>query len=153
MTVSQKRKTAEAVVAAFNNMDVDGIIARRSPGCRRHFIPKSMGNSPQDNATYRDSLRQLSGVFQNFSCTINDLLEDEQANRICLYLSARGDTVVGEYVNEYMWLLDFDESGEKITCSKEYSDTILARDFFPKLKAAMTARHQNLASQDGTFAS
>ena len=151
MTVSQKRKTAEAVVAAFNNMDVDGIIARRSADCRRHFIPKSMGNSPQDNATYGSSLRQLSGVFQNFSCTINDLLEDEQANRICLYLSARGDTVVGEYVNEYMWLLDFDESGEKITCSKEYSDTILARDFFPKLKAAMTARHEELASQDGNL--
>lgn len=151
MTVSPQRKTAEAVVAAFNNMDVDGIIAHRSPDCLRHFIPKSLGNSPQDNATYGESLRQLSGVFKNFSCTINDLLEDKQANRICLYLSARGDTVVGEYVNEYMWLLNFNESGEKITCSKEYSDTALARDFFPKLKTAMTERREQLASQDGTL--
>lgn len=151
MTVSQQRKTVEAVVAAFNNMDVDAIIAHRSPDCLRRFIPKSLGNSPQDNATYGDSLRQLSGVFQNFSCTINDLIEDKQANRICLYLSARGDTVVGEYVNEYMWLLDFDESGEKITCSKEYSDTALARDFFPKLRAAMTAQREKLATQDGTL--
>lgn len=148
MTISQQRKTAEGVVAAFNNMDVDGIIAHRSPDCLRHFIPKSLGNSPQDNTTYEQSLHQLSGVFKNFSCTINDLLEDKQANRICLYLSARGDTVVGEYVNEYMWLLDFDENGEKITCSKEYSDTALARDFFPKLKAAMTARREQMASQD-----
>ena len=54
--------------------------------------------------------------------------------------------MAGEYVNEYMWLLDFDESGEKITCSKEYSDTILARDFFPKLKAAMIERSERLAT-------
>lgn len=151
MTVSQRTKTAEAVVAAFNNMDVDGILAHRSSDCLRHFIPKSLGNSPQDNAQYANSLHQLSAVFQNFSCTINDLLEDKQANRICLYLAARGDTVVGEYVNEYMWLLDFDESGEKITCSKEYSDTALARDFFPKLKAAMTERREEVASQNGSL--
>lgn len=151
MTVSRQRQTAEAVVAAFNNMDVDSIIAHRSPDCLRHFIPKSLGFSPQNNATYGDSLHQLSGIFHNFSCTVNDLLEDKQANRICLYLSARGDTVAGEYVNEYMWLLDFDESGEKITCSKEYSDTVLARDFFPKLKAAMMERRGRSAGQDGTL--
>lgn len=147
MTISPQRRTAESLVAAFNNMDVDSIIAHRSPDCLRHFIPSSMGFSPQDNATYGDSLNQLLTIFHNFSCTINDLLEDKQANRICLYLSARGDTVAGEYVNEYMWLLDFDESGEKITRSKEYSDTALARDFFPKLKAAMVEKREQLAGR------
>ena len=147
MTLSPQRKTAESLVAAFNDMDVDRIIAHRSPDCLRFFIPTSMGFSPQDNATYGDSLHQLTTIFHNFSCTINDLLEDKQANRICLYLSARGDTVAGEYVNEYMWLLDFDESGEKITRSKEYSDTAMARDFFPKLKAAMTEHTEQLARQ------
>ena len=147
MTISQRRRTAESLVAAFNNMDVNGIIAHRSPDCLRHFIPTSMGFPPQDNATYGHSLNQLLTIFHNFSCTINDLIEDKQANRICLYLSARGDTMAGEYVNEYMWLLDFDESGEKITRSKEYSDTALARDFFPKLKAAMVEKREQLATQ------
>ena len=55
--------------------------------------------------------------------------------------------MAGEYVNEYMWLLDFDESGEKITRSKEYSDTALARDFFPKLKAAMIEKREQLATR------
>ena len=149
MAISPQRKTAEAVVAAFNSMDVDSIIAHRSPDCLRHFIPKSMGFPPQNNTTYGRSLHQLSGIFHNFSCIIDDLVEDRQTKRICLHLSARGDTMAGEYVNEYMWLLDFDESGEKITCSKEYSDTILARDFFPKLEAAMTKRREQLANQDG----
>ena len=34
--------------------------------------------------------------------------------------------MAGEYVNEYMWLLDFDESGTKIRRSKEYSDTVVS---------------------------
>ena len=59
--------------------------------------------------------------------------------------------MAGEYVNEYMWLLDFNENGEKITCSKEYSDTIMARDFFPKLRAAMAERRKQSASPDGTL--
>ena len=55
---------------------------------------------------------------------INDLLEDKDNRRICMSLSAKADTAAGEYVNEYMWLLDFDESGTKIRRSKEYSDTV-----------------------------
>ena len=145
------KKNRRVISRSVQYIDVDSIIAHRSPDCLRYFIPKSMGYQPQDNATYQKSLRQLHAIFHNFSCTINDLLEDKEANRICLYLSARGDTMAGEYVNEYMWLLDFDESGEKITRSKEYSDTILARDFFPKLKAAMTERRSQAAGQGATL--
>ncbi|MCJ1449881.1 hypothetical protein MMC28_000209 [Mycoblastus sanguinarius] len=103
----------------------------------RVFLPESIGLKSQDNATYANSLHNLRAIFQNFSLTVNDLLEDKEARRICLYLSARADTMAGEYINEYMWLLDFDESGKKILQSKEYSDTAVARDFYPKLQAAM----------------
>ncbi|KAK4697978.1 hypothetical protein P7C71_g197, partial [Lecanoromycetidae sp. Uapishka_2] len=137
MTVSTRRRTAEALVAAFNNMDVDTIISYRSPNCIRRFLPLSMGLGEQDNATYRTSLLKLRAIFHNFSLKISDLIEDDTANRICLSLKARADTVAGEYVNEYMWLLDFDKTGTKITLSQEYSDTVMERDFSPKLKAAM----------------
>jgi hypothetical protein len=141
MTISTRRKTAEALVAAFNNMDVDTIVSYRSPDCTRRFLPLSMGLKDQDNITYHRSLLKLRAIFHNFSITIKDLLEDHEANRICLSLNARADTMAGEYVNEYMWLLDFDETGKKITLSQEYSDTVMERDFFPKLKAAME-KHQ-----------
>ena len=122
-------------------MDVDTIISYRDSACMRHFIPESMGNKAQDNATYARSLKQIRAVFRNFTLVVNDTLEDKDARRLCLWLTARGDTAAGEYINEYVWLLDFDKSGTKIMKSKEYSDTIMARDFFPKLQAAMTA-HQ-----------
>lgn len=137
MTFSTRRKTAEGLIAAFNKMDVDTIISYRSSECVRRFLPLSMGLGEQDNATYRTSLLKLRAIFHNFSLKINDLIEDSAANRVCLSLNARADTMAGEYVNEYMWLLDFDKTCTKITLSQEFSDTVMERDFFPKLKAAM----------------
>lgn len=141
MTISTQRQTAEALVKAFNEMDVDAIVSFRDPKALRHLIPESMGNKPQDNDTYARSLKQIRTVFTDFSLTVNDILEDRDGRRICLWATARGNSAAGHYVNEYVWLLDFDETGTKILGSKEYSDTIMARDFFPKLQAAMTA-HQ-----------
>ena len=142
MATSAQRQTAEAIVAAFNNMDIDAIISHRSPTCMRHFLPASMNNKPQDNTTYATHLHQVRAIFKNFSLTVNDILEDKDAKRMCLWLSARADTAVGEYVNEYVYLWDFDDTGTKITCSKEYSDTLMAKEFFPKLRAAMDAQQE-----------
>ena len=58
-----------------------------------------------------------------------------------MWLSARADTVAGEYVNEYVWLLDFDEEG-RILGSKEFSDSVMEREFYPKLREAMKKKQQ-----------
>lgn len=135
-----QKGTAEALVGAFNEMDVEAIMSYRDENCTRIFLPASMGLSPQDNAKYRSSLQNLRAIFLDFSLTINDLLEDKEKRRICMWLSARANTVAGEYVNEYMWLYDFNEDG-KILVAKEFSDSVMERDFFPKLRAAMD-KHQ-----------
>lgn len=99
-----------------------------------------MAQPPQDTTTYAKSLHSLRAIFRNFSLTLDELIEDSsnpQRPRICMWLSAKADTAAGEYVNEYVWLLDFDESGERIVRTKEFSDNVMARDFFPKLKEAM----------------
>lgn len=143
--VSVQRKTAEALVTAFNDMNVEAIVSYRHPMCQRIFLPASMAIEPQDNAQYFSSLQKLRAVFHNFSLTVNDLLEDKDAGRICMWLGAKADTAAGEYINEYMWLLDFDADG-KILTSKEFSDSVMERDFSPKLRAAVK---KQLAEQSG----
>ena len=143
MSPSQQRHTAESLVAAFNNMDIPAIMSLRSPECIRQFLPQSMNLPNQDNAAYEQSLRWVITAFRNFSLTVQDIVEDVQARKICLWLVARADTAAGEYVNEYMWLMDFDESGEKITSMKEYVDAIMQRDFFPKLRESIMQARKN----------
>ena len=146
--LTPQRRTAEAVVAAFNKMDVDTIISHRNETCTRILLPSSMNLQPQDNATYYSSMKNLAAIFHNFSLTITDLIEDKEARQICMHLNARADTVAGEYVNEYMWLLEFDSMG-KISSSKEFSDSVMEREFYPKLRDAMIRHKQQQGEQNG----
>lgn len=43
---------------------------------------------------------------------------------------------VGDWSNEYMWLMDFDETGEKITTIKEMLDSAATQNIRAALKAA-----------------
>ncbi|CAL8578710.1 hypothetical protein XPA_004480 [Xanthoria parietina] len=150
MPDSPQRRTALALVESFNRMDVPAIIAPRTPSCLRHFYPTAMAQPPQDTTSYAKSLQSLRTIFRNFSLTLDELIEDAsnpQQPRICMWLSAKADTAAGEYVNEYVWLLDFDESGERIVRTKEYSDNVMARDFFPKLKEAMGRERERKAAE------
>ncbi|KAL8724511.1 MAG: hypothetical protein Q9166_007912 [cf. Caloplaca sp. 2 TL-2023] len=150
MPDSPQKRTALALVDAFNRMDVPSITAFRTPDCLRHFYPTAMAQPPQDTQTYAKSLHSLHAIFRNFSLTIDELVEDSSSPnrpRICMWLSAKADTAAGEYINEYVWLLDFDASGEKIVRTKEYSDNIMAKEFFPKLKAAMSKERERKADE------
>lgn len=128
-------------MAAFNAMDIDAIISHRSPGCMRHILPSSLNIPPSNNTEYETHLERLIPIFENFNLTVQDVVEDREAHRIVMWLKARADTVVGEYHNEYMWTLDFDETGEKIMRMHEFVDSVVDREFWPKLSAAMKA-HQ-----------
>lgn len=66
---------------------------------------------------------------------VEDVIEDVAARKICLWLRVRADTLVGEYVNEYVWCLEFSEDGRSIINWKEYVDAGM-KDFFPKLREA-----------------
>lgn len=143
------RQTADTIIAAFNAMDIPTILAHRSPDCQRIYLPSSMGYPPQDNASYGRSLHQIKAIFSNFSLTFDDIVEDSHARTMCLWLRAKADTAVGLYENDYVWLWEFDESREMITRSKEYSDSVLNREFYPKLQAAMKAEKQKQADSGG----
>jgi ketosteroid isomerase-like protein len=146
MSKSPQRQTAEAAVDAFNRMDIDAIVSYRSDDCKRHILPSTLSHPPTDNQKYRASLERLIKVFSNFSLTINDVIEDREARRICMYLRARADTLAGEYINEYIWTLSFNESGTKITEVKEFVDTVMNRDFWPLLLTAMKQHQKASAS-------
>ena len=148
MTSSAQRQTALAVVAAFNSMDVETIISHRSPGCMRHILPSTLNLSPMNNTEYQTQLQKLIAVFSNFNLTVHDILEDREAHRIVMWLKARADTLVGEYVNEYMWTLDFDDTGEKIIRQHEFVDTVMNRDFWPKLSAALKEMRKSQMAEE-----
>ena len=103
----------------------------------RQILPYSLNLKAHDNDQYRRHLQSIIPAFSNFSLTVYDIVEDTAANKIVMHLKARADTAAGEYVNEYMWSLHFDENG-MIDDQKEYVDVGVNRDFYPKLQKALT---------------
>lgn len=142
MAKSTQLQTAETLVKAFNSMDIDTIISLRAPTCLRQILPAALGHKPTTNDQYRASLYKLKPIFQNFSLVVRDVTEDASARKIVMYLSARADTVAGEYVNEYMWTMRFDVEGRQIVEWTEFVDALVNREFWPKLAAAMRVYHQ-----------
>ncbi|PPJ55987.1 hypothetical protein CBER1_03584 [Cercospora berteroae] len=102
MTKSPQRLTAETLVEAFNRMDIDAIISYRHQDCLRHILPAALGHKAQTNDEYRKSLQALKPIFHNFTLLVHDIVEDKEARRLCIYSTARADTLAGEHVNEYM---------------------------------------------------
>jgi hypothetical protein len=124
----------------MNNMDPESFISLRSPDCMRSIHPTSLKIPPSTNTQFAAQLNSLKPIFRNFSLTVTELLEDVEQRKVCVWLLARADTEVGKYRNEYVWLMEFDESGENIVGMKEFVDVGMARDFWPKLKGEMARR-------------
>jgi hypothetical protein len=137
---SQQRQTATALVSAFNRLDTPAIISFRTPTCTRRFLPSSLKIPSQSNEAYLANLNSMKALFTSFSITVDDTIEDLENRKIVMFVSAKGDTPVGEYNNEYVWSMRFDESGEKISEWTEYVDAGMARDFYPKLMGEMKRR-------------
>jgi hypothetical protein len=138
--VSRQRQTADTIATSFSKMDIPTLISLRTPTCTRNFLPASLGYPPQTNEQYEAQLNSMATIFTSFAVTVNDVVEDVAGKKIVMFVSARGDTPVGEYRNEYVWKMEFDESGEKVEKWTEFVDVGMARDFYPKLVGEMKRR-------------
>ncbi|MCJ1360871.1 MAG: hypothetical protein MMC33_010880 [Icmadophila ericetorum] len=156
--ISPNHRTALKLISAFNSMDISTILSLRSPTCQRIFLPQSMHLPAMNNAEYAASLHFLIPVFQNFELTLNEVVEDREQGKICLWLNASADTKAGRYENEYIWWLEFEDAeeegggdgqgGAKIKRQMEFVDSVMQKEFFPKLRASVLQAQKEKEEQE-----
>ncbi|EKG20970.1 hypothetical protein MPH_01728 [Macrophomina phaseolina MS6] len=134
--MSRQRQTALAVVDAFNRLDTTTVWKLRDRSCWREIYPKSLGAPPQDNNSCQQALNMLANTFKEMHMSIHEIIEDIPQRKVCLWIIATGRTVSGPFTNEYVWSLEFDESGSQIIRWKEFADAISTKAIFPELMAA-----------------
>jgi hypothetical protein len=140
---SKERRTADKLVAAYNAMDIDTIIAMRTPDCERVFLPSSLKYPPQSNDYFRQNLTAISQIFTSFKIVVDEVIEGFASDgyaRIIMYVSAFGESPVGEYRNQYVWKMGFTDNGQLIRKWSEFVDVGIAQEFYPKLKGEMVRR-------------
>lgn len=134
--MSRQRQTALAVVDAFNRLDTTTVWKLRDRSCWREIYPKSLGAPPQDNNSCQQALNMLANTFKELHMSVHEIVEDLPQRKVCLWIIATGRTVSGPFTNEYVWSLEFDESGSQIIRWKEFADAISTKAIFPELMAA-----------------
>jgi ketosteroid isomerase-like protein len=86
-----------------------------------------------NNEQFRALLTILLPKFKRFHVTIRDLIEDNSSNKIVVWASSEAETVAGQpYGNEYMLMLHFNETGNKVTSFMEFVDSAYTLGFIPK---------------------
>lgn len=103
---------------------------------------ESLQQTPKDNKNYRKYWASIAPLFSNFHPTIHDIVEDPLENKLIVWASSTGQTVLGPYANEYMLLLYFNEAGDKIERFVEFVDSDVARSTFSKLHKLMEEQQQ-----------
>ncbi|KAK0612623.1 hypothetical protein B0T17DRAFT_511798 [Bombardia bombarda] len=131
--MSARRQLTLAAIDAYNEWDIAKIMAFRAPECTHVMLPKSAGLPTKNNAEYEAGFQP--NLFRNFNITVNDIIEDDKANKVVLLAQSSADTDAGPYENEYVLILEFNEAGDKVTRFIEFFDSAGARDLAAKLTA------------------
>jgi len=88
-----------------------------------------------DNAAYEGFQRKIKPSFHGLKVEILEMIEDPENRKMAFWAKAKGETVVGEYSNEYMFVFHLNEAGDKVTLLREFVDSAFMKEFAPKLTA------------------
>ncbi|KUI69040.1 hypothetical protein VM1G_04671 [Cytospora mali] len=149
--MSKRRETAIEVIESYRAWDIERIMAYRTDDCVQLISPSSSNPTPTNdntsstsrhrpergNAEYREYFSSVMPAFQDFQPEIHELVEDERENKVIMWASSKGQTLIGPYGNEYMLLLYFNETGDKVKKIVEFVDSGFAKEYFPRLGAHM----------------
>ena len=68
MSLREKQEqTAQAFLDGFNSGSIEGMVARRAPGCVHRILPRSFGAPDRDNSTYLEALKTLYPQLHNLA--------------------------------------------------------------------------------------
>ncbi|KAF2877585.1 hypothetical protein BDV95DRAFT_472922, partial [Massariosphaeria phaeospora] len=119
-------------LAAFNDLDGSAHVALRTPDCQHFFAPASLNLvSPKSNEEFKAHLTNLHAVMEHFPVAAKEIhVHDSGPNsQVIIWATGtpafRAEAIDDEedwnVTNEYMFILDFDES-QKIKRIVEFLD-------------------------------
>ncbi|EXJ60104.1 hypothetical protein A1O7_04256 [Cladophialophora yegresii CBS 114405] len=133
-------QTTRMFLESYDTWTVDALLSVRSPTCIHHTLPTDEERFPSRNNTeYGAFVRSLLPLFRNFRLRIaegDDVAIDVEKRRVVLHAKSRADTDVGEYKNEYVFMLTMTEDGMLVEKVVEFLDSGYTEKFFGKLLAS-----------------
>ncbi|KAL6251797.1 hypothetical protein RBB50_002007 [Rhinocladiella similis] len=128
------RTTAERYISAFETLDADLFASLQSPVEYTHtFHPASVNPPPpQDGAHFAQHIRDLKGIMRGFPVYAQSIWVNEAQRQVIFHATSEtwfrdeykdSDDAEWLYHGEYIFALDMDETGQKITKVFEFLDS------------------------------
>ncbi|KAK4082258.1 uncharacterized protein Triagg1_2070 [Trichoderma aggressivum f. europaeum] len=133
-TRSQLIDTANAFIAAYNQWTVSGVLSIRSASCTHRVLP---GNQPaRTKAEFGEFLERTIPAIRNFRLHAVDTspwIVDVEMRRVTMHLKSTGESDLGAYNNEYIFVITVSEDGEKVDEILEFLDSLYSSEFVSNL--------------------
>ncbi|QDS70069.1 hypothetical protein FKW77_004447 [Venturia effusa] len=134
-SMSQRRKTALAVLKSFEDWTMESILSLRIDDCIQELLPElmfptSLQQPPLNNEQYHAFLTPILPNLRGFKVTPRLVMEDVEQNKVVVHCSSVADVVVdggkdvlkGGYRDEYVIIFHFNDEGTKICRMTEFVD-------------------------------
>ena len=128
---SKQYQVALAFLDAFKDMDYETSVALRTPNCRHTFAPASLNMKEKTNEDFAAHVKNMQGVVGGIPVTPKQIFEGN--NQVTIW--ATSETIFQEkvkasnpsldwtYEGEYIFVLSFNEAGDKIQHILEFLDS------------------------------
>jgi hypothetical protein len=129
MPSSKRREAATGYLRAFETWDIDKVLSRYlTKTCTHQIAPASVGQAIGilNNAQWATRVRSLKGIIKSCCFVVKEIVEDEPENKLVLWVDGRitfSDEDVGVFNGEYMFILEFEEGGERVERVVEFVDS------------------------------
>ena len=135
-------QTATCFVDCCNKHTVDSVLSLRTDTCKHTHLPSSLGIPTYDKAEYGEFYGRYTDMMKDCHCWIVDdkeMVVDVESRKVVMRVKTKGNTPLGEYENEYMWILTMTEDGEMIEDIVEFCDSAKAIELMKKQQAQMNS--------------
>lgn len=125
-------QTAFAFLESYNSWDVPSILSVRSLDCLHHTLPATLLVPPRTNSEYASFLEPMLPVFRAVRFeAIHDkqTLVDVEARKVVMHCRSTAVTDVGQYENEYVFILTMSEDGTLLDEIVEFIDSACTQNF------------------------
>lgn len=137
------KQTATSFIDCCNKCSVDAVLSLRTDTCKHAHLPSSLGIPTLNRTEYGAFYGQFTDMMKDCSCRIADdkeMVVDVVSRKVVMHVKNKGSTPLGEYENEYMFILTMTGDGKMIEDIVEFCDSAKALELKKKHQAQMGAQ-------------
>lgn len=127
--------TAKLFIAKYNEFTPESIISVRTPNSVSHRLFPTR-NATRNIGESMEACANAKEVFKSLTVSViddNDTIVDERTRKVVFYLASRGDTIVGEWKSECIFIFQMSEDGKLVDRIWAGFDTAYMDEFESRL--------------------